>query len=168
MSASNGHTTDPELRLSLVVPIHNEAENIRNLVDEIAAILLPLGAIEVLLMDDASSDDSRALMEAWKSEHRASWLRIMCLEHQSGQSGALLAGIEQTRAGLVCTMDGDLQNDPRDLVKMLEILADPEVAGVTGIRANRRDTFVRRVSSRIGNFVRNRITGDRVADSGSE
>ena len=165
MSATNGQTLDPELRFSLVVPIHNEVENIDSLLDEIETVLAPVGPFEVLLMDDASSDGSRKAMDAWKREHDADWLRILCLDKQSGQSGALLAGLEKTRANLVCTMDGDMQNDPRDLILMLEALQDKDVAGVTGVRANRKDTFVRRVSSRIGNFVRNTVTSDQVMDS---
>jgi glycosyltransferase involved in cell wall biosynthesis len=165
MSVANGQTLDPELRFSLVIPIHNEAENVDSLLDEIETVLLPVGPFEVLLMDDASTDGSRKSMDAWKREHDAHWLRILCLEKQTGQSGALLAGFEKTRAGLVCTMDGDLQNDPRDLISMLEKLQDEDIAGVTGVRANRQDPFVRRLSSRIGNVVRNAVTSDRVTDS---
>ncbi len=165
MTANDGYTTDSQPRFSLVIPIHNEAENIDNLLDEIEAVLSPTGAFEVLLMNDASVDDSLALMETWKQRHGADWLRILTLEQQSGQSGALMAGIEQTRAPLICTMDGDLQNDPRDLVTMLSMLDDESRSGVTGVRVNRQDTFVRRLSSRIGNLVRNTITGDSVTDS---
>lgn len=154
-----------EPALSLVIPIHNEAENIDALLDEIQEVLAPAGRYEVLLVDDCSKDQSLELMQQWKAKHSADWLRLICLAKQSGQSGALAAGMTVTRAPLCCTMDGDMQNDPRDLPKMLEILQDPSLAGVTGVRANRRDTFVRRMSSRIGNGVRNLITGDRVTDS---
>ncbi|MCB9872148.1 MAG: glycosyltransferase [Planctomycetes bacterium] len=165
MTQANGTTTDQDLRMSLVVPIHNESENVDRLLDEIAEVLAPLQRFEVLLVDDASRDDSRTKIEAWKTRHAAPWLRLLCLEQQSGQSGALLAGAEQARAGLVAAMDGDLQNDPRDLLPMIERMADPDLAGVTGVRAARKDTAVRRLSSRIGNRVRNWITGDRVQDS---
>ena len=165
MTDSNGQAIEVEPRFSLVIPIHNEAENIDNLLDEIRDVLSPAGPFEALLMNDASSDDSLALMEAWKAGNESSWLRILNLETQSGQSGALMAGIEQARAPLICTMDGDLQNDPRDLVEMLKLLDDESLAGVSGMRVDRQDTFVRRMSSRVGNGVRNAITGDAVRDS---
>ena len=165
MTGNSGQGTDGAPRLSLLIPIHNEAENIDNLLDEVREVLAPIGAFEVLLMNDASSDQSLTLMTAWKDRNAANWLRILTLETQSGQSGALMAGIEQTRAPLVCTMDGDMQNDPRDLVTMLEMLADEALAGVSGMRVDRQDTFVRRLSSKIGNGVRNTITGDSVQDS---
>lgn len=166
MSEANGQVEDPDCRFSLVIPIHDEAENVGALLDEIAAVFVSCDPHEVLLVDDASRDDGRTLMQAWKEEHDADWLRLLSLEQQVGQSGALMAGIEHARAPIVCTMDGDMQNDPRDLLSMLERLAaDDGLAGVSGIRANRRDTFVRRVSSKIGNRVRNVITGDRVIDS---
>jgi len=165
MTGNSGQGTDGAPRLSLLIPIHNEAENIDNLLDEVREVLAPIGAFEVLLMNDASSDQSLTLMTAWKDRNAANWLRILTLETQSGQSGALMAGIEQTRAPLVCTMDGDMHNDPRDLVTMLEMLEDDALAGVSGMRVDRQDTFVRRLSSKIGNGVRNTITGDSVQDS---
>ena len=165
MSTANGQTQSLEIQFSLVVPIHNEEENIVALLDEVEEVLVPVGSFEALLVNDGSVDNSFEAMVKWKAEHQAEWLRIVHLEARSGQSGALMAGIEQTRGPLVCTMDGDLQNDPRDLLKMLELLEDKALAGVTGVRANRRDGFVRRVSSKIGNGVRNAITGDRVMDS---
>lgn len=155
----------PPPRLSLVVPIRDEADNLERLLDEIAAVLAPAVVCEVLLVDDASRDASRSVMQGWKQRHGARWLRILCLERKAGQSGALMAGIEQADGPLIATMDGDLQNDPRDLLAMLDLLRDPAIAGVSGIRAARRDPYVRRLSSRIGNVVRNALTGDRVTDS---
>ena len=156
---------DPSLRLSLVIPIRDEAENIAPLLDELAAVLPTLGPCEVLLVDDASRDPGRARVADWRRSHEAPWLRILGLREPAGQSAALAAGVERARASLIGAMDGDLQNDPRDLAPMLAILADPDVDGVTGVRAARRDGWVRRMSSRIGNAVRDVITGDRVADS---
>lgn len=164
MSESNGR--DPEYRFSLVIPIHDEAENVGALLDEIADVFASCDPHEVLLVDDASKDDSLTLMQAWKDAYDANWLRLLSLEKRAGQSGALMAAIERARAPIVCTMDGDMQNDPRDLLVMLErMVADDGLAGVSGIRANRCDTLVRRISSKIGNGLRNAITGDRVLDS---
>ena len=85
MHMSNGQAVDPDLRFSLLIPIHNEAENVVDLLDEIEDVLGPLGPFEVLTIDDASTDASRRAMEQWKDAHAAAWLRILCLEAQSGQ-----------------------------------------------------------------------------------
>lgn len=153
------------LRFSLVVPIYNEADNVRNLLDEISAVLLPHGPFEALLVDDGSRDDSRARMQEWKREHGAAWLRIVGLQRNCGQSAAVMAGVEHARAPIVVTLDGDMQNDPRDLPAMIATVQSGAADAVVGVRRHRRDTFVRRLSSRIGNGVRNLVTGDRVTDA---
>lgn len=157
---------DANPRFSLIVPIYDERDNVDALLDEIAEVLAPVVPFEVVLVDDRSKDDSVERILTWKREHAADWLRLLCMAKNGGQSAAVLAGAMHARAPFVMTMDGDRQNDPRDLVAMLDILERGEADGVTGIRKNRRDTFVRRVSSKIGNGVRNWMTGDRVADSG--
>ena len=154
-----------ELRFSLIVPVFNEVENVPALLDEISSVLAALGAFEVLIVDDASTDGTQAALREWQRAHAASWLRLLRLARNSGQSAAVLAGVERARAPLVLTMDGDLQNDPRDLQRMLEILEAGDYAGVTGSRERRQDSLVRRWSSRIGNAVRNWTTGDRVRDA---
>lgn len=157
--------TAEQLRFSLVVPVYNEEENVANLLDEVEEVLAPHGPFEALLVDDGSTDGSRARMQAWKDAHGANWLRIVCLLRNVGQSAAVFGGVEQARAPIVCTLDGDMQNDPRDLPRMLALVESGEADAVFGVRRKRRDTFVRRVSSRIGNGVRNLITGDRVTDA---
>lgn len=156
----------PAPRFSLVVPVYDEEDNVAPLLAEVAEVLEPVAPYEVILVDDRSRDGSLARIQAWRSEQGADWLRVLQMEQNSGQSSAVLAGALAARGAFVMTMDGDLQNDPRDLVTMLAILESGDSDGVTGIRANRQDDFVRRASSRIGNAVRNWITGDRVADSG--
>lgn len=158
--------TDAAPRFSLVVPVYNEEDNVRPLLDEIEEVLEPHGPFETLLVDDASKDASVERIEAWRTEHTADWLRLLRFEKNAGQSAAVLAGAEHARGAFVVTMDGDMQNDPRDLIRMVELLEGGECAGVTGIRAKRRDSFVRRWSSKIANWVRNKLTGDQVADSG--
>lgn len=162
-------TTSPaaaaEPRFSLVVPIYNEEENVAAMLDEIAAVLGGHGPFEALFVDDGSTDRSRERMIEWKRAHAADWLRIVSLVRNSGQSGAVMAGVEQARAPLVATLDGDMQNDPRDLPAMLALVESGAADAVVGVRRKRQDTFVRRVSSRIGNGVRNVLTGDRVTDA---
>lgn len=152
-------------RFSLVVPIRDEEQNVQRLLDEVDEVLRPHGPFEALLVDDGSSDHSVERMRAWKREHGAAWLRIVVLVRNSGQSAAVMAGVEQARAPIVATMDGDLQNDPRDLPAMVARVEAGECDAVVGVRRKRQDSFTRRLSSRIGNGVRNWLTGDRVSDA---
>lgn len=155
----------PPPRFSLVVPIYNEEENVQNLLAEVAEVLLPHGPFEALFVDDGSKDQSRARMQAWKQERGADWLRIVCLERNSGQSAAVHAGAAQARGLLVATLDGDMQNDPRDLPAMVQRVESGECDAVVGVRRKRQDTWTRRMSSKIGNGARNLITGDKVTDA---
>lgn len=157
--------TDVALRFSLVVPIYNEQENVANLLAEIADVLLPHGPFEAILVDDGSRDQSLERMRQWKQQHGAAWLRIVQLTANCGQSGAVMAGVEQARGAVIATMDGDMQNDPRDLPAMLARVLGGECDAVVGVRRRRQDSFVRRLSSKIGNGVRNLLTGDRVTDA---
>lgn len=152
-------------RFSLVVPIHDEEENVSSLLDEISEVLADHGPMEVILVDDGSSDSSLKAMLEWRTQHDVDWLRIISLERSSGQSTAVLAGAELATAPILMTMDGDLQNDPRDLLRMLAMLESSECQGVTGIRRERQDSWLRRRSSAAGNWARNLITGDRIIDS---
>lgn len=153
------------LRFSLVVPVYNEEENVQRLLDEVDEVLRAHGPFEALLVDDGSTDRSVERMREWKSRHAADWLRIVTLVQNSGQSAAVMAGAEQARADVVATMDGDMQNDPRDLPAMVARVLAGECDAVVGVRRKRQDTWTRRVSSKIGNGVRNWLTGDRVTDA---
>jgi glycosyltransferase involved in cell wall biosynthesis len=152
-------------RFALVVPIYNEAANVQAMLDEVAAVLVPHGPFEAVFVDDGSRDESLLRMREWRQRHGAAWLRILELLRNSGQSAAVLAGVEAARAPIVATLDGDLQNDPRDLPAMVQRVESGECDMVAGVRRRRRDSFLRRVSSRIGNAVRNWVTGDRVTDA---
>jgi len=153
------------LRFSLVVPIYNEEDNVGELLAEVAEVLAPAGPFEMLAVDDGSTDRGLERMQEWKRDNDADWLRVVRLAENAGQSAAVMAGVEAARAPIVTTVDGDMQNDPRDLPAMVARIESGEVDGVFGVRWRRQDTFVRRVSSRIGNKVRNWITGDSVADA---
>lgn len=155
----------PPPHLSLVVPVYDERDNIRPLADEIREALAPLGRpYEVLLVDDGSGDGSGELVDGLAAEDRR--FRAIHLETNSGQSAAFDAGFRQARGEIVVTLDADLQNDPRDIPELLRILEASGAGAVVGVRAARRDSLIRRVSSRVGNFVRNTLTGDRVTDTG--
>ncbi|HEV7669627.1 MAG TPA: glycosyltransferase family 2 protein [Thermoanaerobaculia bacterium] len=153
--------SSPEL--SLVVPVYNEDENLAPLVAEIAAVLEPAGrTYELLLVDDGSTDASPSVMAGLAAADAR--IRVIRLKRNSGQSAALDAGFRFARGEVVVTLDADLQNDPADIPRMLAELSRADV--VCGIRANRRDSWVRRVSSRVANGVRNRLTHEHVTDVG--
>ncbi|HWM92329.1 MAG TPA: glycosyltransferase family 2 protein [Thermoanaerobaculia bacterium] len=157
--------TRPEisLEISLVIPVHNEEENLPVLAAEIRAALEPLGRpYEVIYVDDGSTDGSPEVMRRLAQED--SRTRIVRQARNSGQSAALDAGFRHARGAIVVTLDADLQNDPADIPRLLERMDGFDV--VNGVRARRRDNWVRRVSSKIANGVRNRVTRESVTDVG--
>lgn len=155
---------DAAPRLSIVVPLYNEEENLPALDGEIRAALAPLGlAYEVLYVDDGSTDGSlTALRSLAAADPR---IRILRHRKNAGQSAGLASGFRAARGELVATLDADLQNDPADLPRLLAKL-DEGWDVVSGVRRNRRDSWVRRVSSRIANGVRNWATDEAITDVG--
>jgi dolichol-phosphate mannosyltransferase len=162
--------------LSVVIPVFNEEQNLPVLTGEIAGALegaeAPGGRrtleFEVILVDDGSTDGSpRVLAELAVRDRR---LRVLRLPRNRGQSAAMAAGFRHARGRVTATLDADLQNDPADLPRLLAELEDGAAGGavdvVCGVRAKRQDTWVRRVSSRIANGVRNRLTAESIADVG--
>jgi dolichol-phosphate mannosyltransferase len=150
-------------RLSVVVPVYNEEENIVPLAGEIVAALATLaGGFELILVDDASTDASARIIGEFKdSRVRGVFHRVNC-----GQSAAVASGFAAARGEWVATLDGDGQNDPADLPAMLAQAEKDRVDCVTGVRKDRHDTWLRRFSSRVANGFRNWITGDQISDSG--
>ncbi len=153
------------LRVSLVIPMHDEADNVAPLLEEVEVAMAAAQPFEVLVIDDCSRDATLARLREFKAAKPRPWLRIVRLAKQTGQSGAVLAGVESARAPLVATLDGDRQNDPADVPRLLALVESGACDGVTGVRVARRDSAMRKLSSRIGNGVRNLITGDRVTDA---
>jgi glycosyltransferase involved in cell wall biosynthesis len=153
----------PEPGLSVVIPVFDEAENLRPLWESLRPVLEATGeSYEVLFVDDGSTDGSgRILDELAAAEPR---VRVLHLDRNWGQSAAFDAGFRASRGRWVVTMDADLQNDPADIPRLLE--RRPVADVVCGIRTRRRDPWMRRVSSRIANAFRNLVTGDRITDVG--
>ncbi|HUP48318.1 MAG TPA: glycosyltransferase family 2 protein [Thermoanaerobaculia bacterium] len=151
--------------LSVVFPVYNEEENVAILLEEIARALDGTGwSYEIVAVDDTSTDGSLAVLRRSRSQYPS--LRILALEKNSGQTAALDAGWRAARGELVVSLDADLQNDPADIPHMMRRLEESGADMVIGIRMNRRDTFARKVQSKIGNTVRNWITGDAITDTG--
>jgi glycosyltransferase involved in cell wall biosynthesis len=151
--------------LSIVFPVYNEEENIPILLREIAAALEGRGwTYEIVAVDDGSTDRSLAVLE--ESRARYPTLRVLPFEKNAGQTAALDAAWRAARGRLVVSLDADLQNDPADIPAMIAKLEESRADMVAGVRTKRRDTWSRRMQSRIGNGVRNWITGDDITDTG--
>ena len=151
--------------LSVVFPVYNEEENVPILLREIAASLEGKGwSYEIVAVDDGSSDRSLEVLRASVGEYPT--LRVLAFERNAGQTAALDAAWRAARGRLVVSLDADLQNDPADIPRMMQALGESGADMVIGVRVNRRDTWSRRMQSKIGNAVRNAITGDRITDTG--
>jgi dolichol-phosphate mannosyltransferase len=152
------------IALSVVVPVKDEAGNVAPLVREIAAALTG-GEHEILFVDDGSTDGTAAALTALKSE--IPQLRVLRHGRNLGQSRGIRTGVQAARGDIIVTLDGDGQNDPADIPKLLEALrAQPDVAMVSGIRVKRQDSASRRLASRLGNRFRSALLGDGATDTG--
>ena len=152
--------------LSLVIPCYNERDNLRPLVAAIRATVDPLKLpYEILITDDCSQDKSwEILKELAAGDPR---IRALRFATNSGQSAALWAGLKAARGQYLFTLDADLQNDPKDLPKFLEALKQFDcVCGTRVEMRGRGDNFMRVASSRIANWVRNKLSGENISDAG--
>jgi glycosyltransferase involved in cell wall biosynthesis len=149
--------------LSVVIPVYDEEASLEPLHAELDAALRGVqGGVEILFVDDGSRDASLArLREIAAGDPR---VRVVALEGNHGQTAAFEAGFRRARGEVVATLDADGQNDPADLPRLLARLDDADV--VNGVRAGRRDSLVRRLSSRVANGFRNRMTHESVRDVG--
>ena len=144
---------------SVVVPLYNEETNLPILQEELCAALRSGLDYEIIFVDDGSVDRTAERIEA------APNIRLIRFEKNSGQSAAIYAGLTAARGATVVIIDGDLQNDPADIPKLLaEINGGADL--VCGYRVKRQDTLVKRLTSRIANAVRSRYTKDGVRDTG--
>ena len=152
--------------LSVVIPIRNESPNIRPLYDELMTALAATGRrFEVIIIDDGSTDDSFAQLAALQAADPR--LRVIQFRKNFGQTAGFAAGFAHARGRLVVTSDGDLQNDPRDIEGMVQLLDREGYDIVAGWRKDRKDTFVnRRLPSIIANRLISKATGVALHDYG--
>ena len=163
VSVPDGKSGHGRPLLSVVVPVFNESENVVPLAEEIFGSLQSLGeGIEVIFVDDASTDETVSLL----SRLDVPGLKVVRHRRNAGQSAAVASGFQHATGDWIATLDGDGQNDPADIPAMYRLAVKEGVDCVTGVRAKRRDTRLKRVSSKIANRFRNAITGDQVTDSG--
>jgi dolichol-phosphate mannosyltransferase len=152
-----------EIDFSLVIPLYNEEENLEPLVEEIQSVMNSLCVHwELLLVDDGSTDSTAKIIYSLSQKNPS--IRPLFFKQNWGQSGAFLAGFEAARGTYVITMDGDRQNDPQDIPKLIQAMAGADM--IVGWRVNRRDTWFKRVISKFSNATRRRICDDGVHDTG--
>ena len=155
-------------RFSIVVPMKNEAENVTALVEEIVEACSEVGEYDIWLVDDGSTDETRSVIV--ELQDRYSMINLAVHESSAGQSAAIHTGILSSSASLICTLDGDGQNPPDQIPKLLQpMLAadrDPSLALVAGQRVGRKDTWSKRFASRFANGLRSWFLKDGTRDTG--
>ncbi len=158
--------TDSIPELSVVVPVFNERDNVTPLVNEIVAALRGRLPFEIVYVDDQSKDDSLAVLTGLMAT--VPELRVVQHLKQSGQSTAVRNGIKAARGAWIATLDGDGQNDPADIPKLLDqrASADPDIKLFAGWRVNRKDTGSKRWASKAANAIRSRLLRDETPDTG--
>jgi glycosyltransferase involved in cell wall biosynthesis len=152
--------------ITIVLPVHNERENLRALVEEIECALTPTNrSFEIIAVDDGSDDGSSALIHDLANEKP--FVRGIFFRKNYGQSAAFDAGFRAASGRLIVTMDADLQNDPADIPRMVAMIDEQGLDFVAGNRGKRQDGLVfRRMPSRIANWMIRRVTGTRLRDLG--
>lgn len=150
-------------KISFVIPVYNEEGNIQRLFDELSRVGSELTQpYEVVLVDDCSTDRSLEIIRGLADLHPQ--VRYLSFAANCGQSAALYAGFQHATGDIVITMDADLQNDPADIPKLLGYFGEYDM--VNGWRADRQDTLSKKIGSRIGNYVRNKLTWESIHDTG--
>jgi len=149
--------------LSIVIPVYNEEDNIHPLVERLEEAVAGWSDwVEILFVDDGSSDKTLELLkEAQKSDSR---IRIVHFRKNLGQTAAIAAGFRLAQGRVIATLDADLQNDPMEIPRLVKMLKEWDA--VCGVRIKRKDSWWKRLSSRIGNGFRNWVTGDDIIDTG--
>ena len=152
------------MTLSVVIPLYNEEENIQLLYDRLKRSLDPMGQeYEILFVDDGSADRTLPLLEKIQGSDKR--VMVLSLRRNFGQTAAFAAGFDFARGDVVVTMDGDLQNDPSDIPKLVEMMKDNDL--VSGWRKKRKDPFfTRRLPSIIANWLISNVTGVKLHDYG--
>lgn len=147
--------------LSIVIPLYNEEDNVLLLTEKIHESLSGY-TYQIIYVDDYSGDRTKELVNGMKDPS----VHLLALKKNYGQSLALAAGIDYAQGDYIITMDGDLQNDPADIPSMLSYVVNGEYDVVTGIRQKRKDSIIKKIPSRIANFLVRRVTKLDIKDNG--
>jgi len=152
------------MTISIVIPLYNEEENVRELHSRLKPVMDSIGdEYEIIFIDDGSTDNTLSLLEKIQAADDA--VTVLSLRRNFGQTAAFAAGFDYSRGDVIVTMDGDLQNDPNDIPKLLELMKDHDL--VSGWRKRRKDPFLsRRLPSIIANSLISKVTGVNLHDYG--
>jgi dolichol-phosphate mannosyltransferase len=156
--------TDSSIILSIVIPVFNEEENLKDLIREMRGVLENLNVTyEIICVNDGSIDNSMEILETLSHEY----LGLVIKKHNMnlGESAAEATGFLSARGEIIVTIDADLQNDPRDIPKLINVISCGADCA-SGVRKFRRDNIIRKLSSWVANRSRNFITGDNSSDTG--
>ena len=149
-------------KFSIVIPVFNEAQNIEKLINEVSFNLQNCD-YQLIIVNDGSIDNTIDIIKKIKCNN----IELINFEKNYGQSYSIYNGIKHSKNNIIVTLDGDLQNDPSDIRKLLEIYTNnDEIKLISGIRKNRKDTFLKIVSSKIANFIRSLLLKDNCPDTG--
>lgn len=152
------------MKISVIVPIYNERDSLETLYDSLVPVLEGMGsAYEVVLANDGSTDGSAALLDELAQRNRA--IKVVHLRRNYGQTAAMMAAIQHSSGDVIVPMDGDLQNDPADIPKLIETLENGYDV-VSGWRVDRQEGMDRRLPSRIANWLISKVSGVRLHDYG--
>lgn len=150
-------------KISYVIPVFDEEENVRPLYGEIIKVSDKIGSdFEILFVDDCSRDTSLQIIKELAESD--SHVRYIAFEKNTGQSAALYSGFQNASGDVIITMDADLQNDPADIPEMMQFYGEFDM--VNGWRHKRKDTFAKRIASKFGNAVRNAVINEEIHDTG--
>jgi dolichol-phosphate mannosyltransferase len=150
--------------LSLVIPVYDERENVPTLLDRVGRALAQTGhPFEVIVCDDGSTDETPQLLA--EGQRQYPWLRVLRMARNGGQSAAFDAGFKAARGQVIATIDGDLQNDPEEIPRLLPMLDGYDM--ITGWRKDRHDSRFRKLQTRIANRIRNWLSDETIQDSAS-
>ncbi len=149
---------------SIIIPIFNEGKNIEKLLIEIYENLYNFNNFEVIVVNDGSTDDTKLILKKLKDKHQ---INIIDLNKNYGQSFAIREGVLKAKNNIIITIDGDGQNNPADIKKLLLFFINEKIFSlVGGIRIKRKDSLIKIFSSKIANFIRNLILKDECPDTG--
>lgn len=151
------------VKYSVVIPLKNEEENIHDLISELEPVMKKLNEPwELICIDDGSTDDTLSILKDLSKQKN--YLRTIVFNKNYGQSSAFDAGFRLAKGEYIITLDGDRQNDPTDIPKLLELIKDCDL--VCGQRKKRRDPWTKKIISKLANAVRSRFCQDGVSDTG--
>jgi dolichol-phosphate mannosyltransferase len=151
------------IELTIVIPVYNEEELIASLMKEIVQVLgEDRERLEVIFVNDGSTDKTEFILDELREQYPV--MRVISFEKNAGQSAAMICGFHHAEGKYVVAMDGDGQNDPHDIPRIVKLLEQYQV--VCGIRAKRRDSISKRLGSEFARYVRQKVLGDSIMDIG--